>query len=655
MHPHQIRYGHLAMTCFFHAPQKVNFKVESTMNQKSKAIGATAVALIFGSSIFFGALLYYIHITQDKLVERISLNNARLYSSTLNELRTLYTSEVVIPAKAAGIEITHDYLTKKDAIPLPATFSMLLGNQLGDQKDGIRSRLYSPYPFPSRKETGGLRDDFDKSAWDALSDDPSKPFYRYEKINGGNMLRYATADTLRKSCIHCHNSHKDTPKNDWKLGDLRGILEVQYPLDVHVIEAKTQTNAMVRFMSITGFIGVIILGIVIYKLQMMRITALEISKSKSEFLANMSHEIRTPMNGILGFSELLLSEKNIEEEQKQWAHTINQSAKGLLSVINDILDYSKVQSNQFELEIIDFNITHLINEIFLLLDTVAKEHMLELLIEMDSQVPDIIKGDPGRLRQVLLNLIGNALKFTPEGTVTLILETVNIDTEEVTIKFRIKDTGIGIAEDKLGLVFEQFEQADTSTTRKFGGSGLGLSISRSIILLMGSRLHVSSRINIGSEFYFTAIFPIGDQEQQNSNFNSTQSLVFDHVETSIRALICEDNIVNQHLIKKMCENMGLIVTVANDGVEGVKYIHEGTFELVLMDMQMPNKDGIEATIDIRNAGYTTIPIIALTANAFATDRERCIDAGMNDFLTKPVTRQGLYDMISNWCNRSQPL
>jgi PAS domain S-box-containing protein len=385
------------------------------------------------------------------------------------------------------------------------------------------------------------------------------------------------------------------------------------------------------------------------------------SRAKSDFLANMSHEIRTPLNGILGFTDMLLRDDNrtTDENRKEWLSVIQTSGQHLLQLINNILDLSKVESGELDLEMTQCNPMDLLADLASIMRIHANDKLIKLNIETSGPLPRSIKTDTTRLRQILTNLIGNAIKFTEQGSVTIRIHLHNTDSSQRALMIEIIDTGMGIPNEKLLTIFDPFSQADSSITRNFGGTGLGLTISRNLAEALGGTLRVASIPGEGSTF--TLSIPIGliddlelyESFQSESIRSAKSSKLKPSVERRLegRVLLVDDGQTNRQLIGLILKRAGAQVTTANNGQEGFDLASANDFDLVLMDMQMPVMDGYTASTCLREHGVTT-PIIALTASAMAGDRERCLNAGCNDYLTKPVDIEELVDRAAHWMHPS---
>ena len=372
----------------------------------------------------------------------------------------------------------------------------------------------------------------------------------------------------------------------------------------------------------------------------------DVATSKSDFLATMSHEIRTPMNAILGFIQILIN-KEEDTEKLQKFNIINDSGKSLLRIINDILDFSKIDSKKLLIENIPFNIKETVEHTQELFQVKAKDDSIELELYIDEEIPTTIMGDQVRIDQILSNLISNAIKFSKQNS-TVKLNLLYLK-ESNAIRFEVIDNGVGIAQNKLHDIFNPFTQEDTSTTRKYGGTGLGLSISKALCELMNGEIGVESTVDVGSTFYFT--LPIIEFEHEIEN-NKEEELQTNQITGDV--LIVEDNKTNQLLLAMLLDEYEIEYTIANDGVEAVDKVKKQKFDLILMDENMPNMNGIEATKIIKGDNNTKdIPIVAVTANAIDGDKERFIKAGMDDYISKPIDINKLDEILNNYLNKGR--
>ncbi|MYL84532.1 response regulator [Desulfovibrio aerotolerans] len=367
------------------------------------------------------------------------------------------------------------------------------------------------------------------------------------------------------------------------------------------------------------------------------------NKSKSEFLANMSHEIRTPLNGIMGMLQLLESTKT-DHEQREYIDIALSSGRNLTKLISDILDLSRIEQGDITLENHGFNISHLIEDVINTFITELTSKKIELHTHVENNIPEIVYGDSGRLRQIIFNIFGNSIKFTPQGRVSISIDSLTAG-KIIHVFIEISDTGIGIPEDKLDEIFVPFTQVDGSLTRKYGGVGLGLSIVKKLLLIMGGSITVDN-IDGGGTTTCIAI-PLTTAEpsmvEDMTQFLNTEPQII----TSLKLLIAEDDKVNQLTISSFVKKIGHNSKFVNDGTEAIKQLKAENFDLILMDIQMPNLDGVETTLAIRNSNekFSKIPIIALTAHAMAGDKENFLAHGMNGYLSKPIVLEDLKNEI----------
>ncbi len=381
--------------------------------------------------------------------------------------------------------------------------------------------------------------------------------------------------------------------------------------------------------------------------------------AKSEFLAMMSHELRTPMNAVLGMAELLKGTK-LDAQQREYITAVTDGGEMLMTVLNDILDISKIEAGKMQFESINIDVRHAICRLERLWAPNAKDKGIGFVCEIDDDVPSVIRGDITRIRQVIYNLLSNAVKFTEEGEVSLHVSAKPSGKDHTRISFAVKDTGVGISSEALSRLFTSFEQADKSVTRKFGGTGLGLSISKQLAELMGGDIKVTSTLGKGTCFTFSLkaeMVAAPDKSKEKTSQPKTESPAGKDKKQKLRILAAEDNALNQKVLHAFLKPLGHEIILANDGVEALEMLEAQEFDLVLMDVQMPRKDGLATSRELRasNGINADIPIIAMTANAMSGDRETCLEAGMSDYVPKPIDPRVLFTALAKASAQSRKL
>jgi two-component system, sensor histidine kinase and response regulator len=604
------------------------------------------LALIFCAAT--AATLWHLSRLSWRLVESSALQAASQYADSLRELRRLYTSDVTDRLRGHGIQVTHDYATKEGAIPLPATFTMELSERISQQSSGMHARLYSDFPFPWRKN-GGPRDDFEREAIRQVRQFPDRPFYRFQDFQGRPSLRYAVADQrMTAGCVACHNTHPDSPKTDWKLGDVRGVLEITRPLDSLIAQTHAGLRETFALMATIGILGLSGLALVISRLRKNQVlqTAKDVAEEavrlKSAFLANMSHEIRTPMNAIIGLSHLVLK-TNLTPRQRDYVLKTQSAGQHLLGIVNDVLDVSKIEAGKLSVEAIDFDLDKVLENVRDLTSEKASTKGLEIILDVDPSLSTQLRGDPLRLGQILINLCNNAIKFTEKGEIVVKVQALGENEGDQLVCFSVSDTGIGMTEEQIGRLFQAFEQADVSTTRKYGGTGLGLSISKRLAELMGGDIEVTSELGKGSRFEFTARFAKSAQPRRHL----VQPDLRDR-----RVLVIDDNSHARTVLASMLTSFTFIVDEAPSGQEGIEMICHASrlgkpYEIVFIDWQMPGLDGIETGKKIRaSLDLGTAPhLVMVTAYGREDVLKQAEENGFENVLIKPVTSSILFDTV----------
>ena len=744
-----------------------------------------------------GVVAYTYH-SSERMVRQYATESAQAHAASITQFRNFYTLELVPRAVAGGLEVTHDYKHREKALPLPATLTIELGHYLSKVDGGTQVSLYSDQPFPWRQAERQL-DDFQREALQHLKEQPDEPFVREEMRHGVRVLRYAQADRMLDRCVACHNQYPGSPRTDWKVGDVRGALEVVLPVSEWQLASTDVLNRTFTVLLAVLLCGLVLIWFSVRRIRLALATSrrlsaereeamreLRLSESKlnsifasvpdaivvanrcgtivqcnpavshlfgypqaellgrnvkvlmnteerahhdehlqryldtgnqrlinqprllqgrrsdgrlfplrltisetrvdsehffialiqdytsvqeaqdllveakekaeqanrlrGEFLANMSHEVRTPMNGIVGMTELALGTQDCEA-QKEYLSLARDSANHLLNIINEILDFSKIEAKALDLESLQVSPAQLIRHTARSLEHLALAKGLNFEVQTEEGLAALAWLDPVRVRQVLTNLIGNAIKFTDRGRV-VVHACVKAETDgRQSLQITITDTGIGFDPARTEALFSPFTQADGSVTRSFGGTGLGLAITRSLLQLMGGEVSAQSQPGEGTSF--VAIIPLKAVDVQDQ---AAAAVVLPEktgtgaapVARGLSVLLVEDHAINRKLAEVMLQRMGHVFVTAEDGQQALDRLAQQSFDVVLMDVMMPVLDGLTALRLLREREAGTgrrTPVLMVTAHAMTGDRERFLAAGADGYVSKPMSQQALEQAI----------
>lgn len=591
--------------------------------------------------------------SQSNLIRSKSLLTAEIVANQVLVDRQVYTQSLVQKLEREGAGASVEAHKREGYIPLPAQFVRAVSEKIKSNEDRLYE--YSLISEWNLNREQGLSSEFERQAWQELKAQEVrfqrknmaanwKPVTQFMEGRDGLELRYMRADlATAEACVSCHNMYEQrpdimtfreaagvTPGKVWQRGELMGAIHVTVPLKKFEDIAVKDRLALLLALLAACLIGFLMLYRLIY-VRVIRPVEEE-ADAKTRFLARMSHEIRTPLNAVINMAKFL-GEEGLTKSQQEHLRVIDSSAEHLLGVVNDILDFSKLEADGVVCESIPFDLRKLMKSITAAGQPAANEKGVDLSLLFGKGVPDIVSGDPLRLRQVLQNLVSNSVKFTEKGSVQLSVK----QREGAHILFTVQDTGEGIPEHRQSAIFDDFTQADDTTTRRHGGTGLGLTICKGLINLMGGAISLESEVGIGTTIWFELELPAASlkPDAKQDLFESEQR--FDGVEI----LLAEDNPINQVIARTVLESWGATVRVAANGQEAVDYMANNPEPaLVLMDSTMPVLNGTEAAAEIRRLGKK-VPIIAVSAAVLEEEQQACFDAGMDAFVAKPLDRTTL--------------